>query len=64
MKCFWNNDFSDEENAVINYDWFHPEDCKRYDIEEIEKWFKDNNLKITHKFQDFYGITMHGIKKD
>ncbi len=62
MKCYWNNDLTFDENAVINYDWYHPQDCSRHTIEEIEKWFLDKELKTTHKYEDFYGITMHGIK--
>ncbi|OQA11549.1 MAG: hypothetical protein BWY67_00868 [Bacteroidetes bacterium ADurb.Bin397] len=62
MKCFWNNNLSFEENAAINYDWYHPQDCSRHSLEEIRKWFKDAGLKITHEFVDFYGITMRGTK--
>jgi len=62
MKCFWSNDMKFEENSVINYDWYHPQNCERYDVEEIRDWFKQTNLKITHEFVDPYGITMHGVK--
>lgn len=62
MKCFWNNEFSFEDNAVINYDWYHPQDCTRHSIEEVELWFAENNIKINHKFVDFYGITVKGMK--
>ena len=59
-KIFWNNEFNFEDNAVINYDWYHPQDCTRHTAEEVRAWFKENNLKITHEFVDFYGITMRG----
>ena len=62
MKCFWNPDISFHENAVINYDWYHPHNCSRHTIEEITDWFKSENLKITHSHSDFYGITMKGFK--
>jgi len=62
MKCFWNDNLSFHDNAVINYDWYHPQDCSRHTIEEVRKWFADARLNIAHEHVDFYGITMRGIK--
>jgi SAM-dependent methyltransferase len=62
MKCFWNPELGFEQNSAINYDWYHPQNCSRHTIEEIEGWFQKANLKITRSYQDFYGITMHGTK--
>ena len=59
-KLFWNDEFSFEDNAVINYDWYHPQDCTRHNVEEIREWFIQNGLTITHEFVDFYGITVKG----
>lgn len=59
-KIFWNNEFSFEDNAVINYDWYHPQDCTRHTIEEVREWFTQNGLTITHEFVDFYGINIKG----
>lgn len=59
-KIFWNNEFSFEDNAVINYDWYHPQDCTRHTIEEVREWFTQNGLTITHEYVDFYGITVKG----
>tara|TARA_B110000046_G_scaffold185692_1_gene228621 strand:- start:2577 stop:3458 length:882 start_codon:yes stop_codon:yes gene_type:complete len=63
MKCFWTDKMSFNENSVINYDWYHPQNCERYEVEEIRDWFNNLNLKITHEFVDHYGITMHGVKR-
>ncbi|MES2131536.1 MAG: class I SAM-dependent methyltransferase [Bacteroidota bacterium] len=63
MKCFWNNELDFEQNSAINYDWYHPQNCTRHTMEEIKEWYTSNNLEITHAYEDFYGITMHGIKK-
>ena len=60
MKCFWNPDLSFHENAVINYDWYHPQLCSKHTTEEVRGWFQENNLTITHEYVDFYGITMRG----
>jgi len=61
-KIFWNNEFSFHENSVINYDWYHPQDCTRHTLEEVKSWFTENHLSVTHEFEDFYGITMSGKK--
>ena len=60
LKCFWNPEFGDEENAVINYDWYHPQNCSRHTMDEVLTWFGKANLRITWKFEDHYGITVHG----
>jgi len=60
-KCFWNNEFSFEDNSVINYDWYHPQDCSRHTLEEVKGWFAENDIKVNHEYEDFYGITIKGI---
>jgi len=60
MKCFWNAELSFKENVAINFDWYHPQICERYTVEEIRNWFKKEKIKINHEFVDFYGITMKG----
>lgn len=63
MKCFWSDNLSFKANSAINYDWYHPQNCERYEVEEIREWFKKNKLSVTHEFVDHYGITMHGLKQ-
>ena len=60
LKCFWNDAFTFEENAAVNYDWFHPQLCARYEPSEIESWFARANLTVVHRHVDPYGITMRG----
>ncbi len=62
MKCFWNPDINFEQNSAINFDWYHPQICERYEMAEIEKWFARKELTVTRAYEDFYGITMHGRK--
>lgn len=62
MKCFWNDEHSFEDNAAINYDWYHPQNCTRHTKEEVLQWFTDNNLKVIFSHTDFYGITVRGRK--
>lgn len=59
-KMFWNYEYNFEDNAVINYDWYHPQDCTRHTIEEVREWFTENGLKINYEHTDFYGITVKG----
>ncbi|MBL0191320.1 MAG: class I SAM-dependent methyltransferase [Saprospiraceae bacterium] len=61
-KIFWNDEFKFEDNAVINYDWYHPQDCTRHTLDEVSTWFESNNLKIVQHCVDHYGITMRGLK--
>lgn len=60
MKCFWNDGLSHQENIVINYDWYHPDDCTRHTLEEVKGWFKQANLSIVNEVVDHYGITVRG----
>lgn len=62
MKCFWNDQLSFHDNSAINFDWYHPALCSRHTLPEVETWFADAGLKIVHRFVDFYGITVRGIK--
>jgi len=60
MKCFWSDALSFEENAVINYDWYHPQLCTRHTLDEIRGWFGAAGLAVVQEHVDFYGITMRG----
>ncbi|MBL8080133.1 MAG: class I SAM-dependent methyltransferase [Anaerolineales bacterium] len=62
LKCFWNPSLSYEDNMAINYDWYHPQLCTRHTLEEVESWFLEAGLKIVHRYVDYYGITVRGIK--
>lgn len=63
MKCYWNDSLSSHENAVVNYDWYHPLKCSRHTIAEVLRWFSDANLEIVWEYQDMYGITVRGRRK-
>jgi SAM-dependent methyltransferase len=62
LKCFWNSQLSEQENVVINYDWYHPATATRHTIEEVEEWFAAAKLDIVHSFEDEYGITIRGVR--
>jgi SAM-dependent methyltransferase len=63
MKCFWNDRLSFEENAVINYDWYHPELATRHTPAEVRGWFRDAGLEIVHEHVDPYGVTVRGVRR-
>ncbi|MEX2577571.1 MAG: class I SAM-dependent methyltransferase [Verrucomicrobiales bacterium] len=62
MKCYWNPQLSFKDNAVINYDWYHPQDCTRHTLEEVLGWFDEAGLDVVHRNVDPYGITVRGTK--
>lgn len=41
MKCFWNDEFDFFTNNIINFDWYHPEFCFRFEPEEFRAWFAE-----------------------
>lgn len=62
VKCYWNPELLIEINNAVNFDWYHPSICSRHNPDEVEEWFRANNLHIVHKHVDEYGITMRGRK--
>mgnify|MGYP001034147089 CR=1 FL=1 len=62
MKCYWRQSLSDHENAVINYDWYHPQNCSRHTMNEVLEWFRGEKLSVVWQFEDMYGIVVHGVK--
>jgi len=63
MKCFWNPNLTFQENAAINYDWYHPQIATRHTIEEVKEWFMQEDLSILHEHIDYYGITVRGKRR-
>ncbi len=39
MKCFWNDGFDFFTNNIINFDWYHPQYCFRFEPDEFKAWF-------------------------
>jgi SAM-dependent methyltransferase len=62
MKCFHSDELDAEANAVVNYDWYHPDFCSRHTREEVRGWFEDAGLTVVHEHVDPYGITMRGTR--
>jgi arsenite methyltransferase len=62
FKCFWNDGLSMSENDAINFDWYGPQIATKHTMQEVLEWFEKAGLNVTHKFEDEYGITIHGQK--
>ena len=62
LKCFWNPEFSFHDNAVINYDWYHPQLCTRHTIGEVLEWCSEAGLRPVHQCVDHYGITVRAVR--
>ncbi len=58
VKCFWNSEMNYDQNVSINYDWYHPENCARYTLEEVKEWCREASVQIIHELVDHYGITI------
>lgn len=46
LKCFWNDDFSPNLNALVNYDWYAPQHASRHTPEEVRAWCAACGLEI------------------
>jgi SAM-dependent methyltransferase len=44
MKCFWNPEFTFDENVLVNFDWYHPAHASRHTEDEVRAWFIDSGL--------------------
>ena len=62
FKCFWNDRFTMDENNLINFDWYHPENAHRHTPEEVKSWFQKAELRIIHFDISESGITARGLR--
>jgi hypothetical protein len=46
LKCFWNDGFSPNLNALVNYDWYHPPYASRHTPDEVREWCDENGLSV------------------
>ena len=48
LKCFWSDDFSENLNVLVNFDWYHPPYASRHTEDEVRGWCDDCGLTISH----------------
>jgi SAM-dependent methyltransferase/uncharacterized protein YbaR (Trm112 family) len=58
MKCFWNEDFSENLNALVNFDWYHPPFASRHTPDEVRSWCAEAGLDIEHLDVSDSGISV------
>jgi SAM-dependent methyltransferase/uncharacterized protein YbaR (Trm112 family) len=58
LKCFWNEDFSERLNALVNFDWYHPPYASRHTDDEVRGWCADAGLEIEHLDLSESGISV------
>jgi ubiquinone/menaquinone biosynthesis C-methylase UbiE/uncharacterized protein YbaR (Trm112 family) len=64
IKCFWNDDFTHDENILVNFDWYHPAYTYRHSVEEVEQWTRDLGMKVlVLDTEDLSGISVLAEKK-
>jgi SAM-dependent methyltransferase len=64
MKMYYVEDFNLEELNHINFDWYSPINCYRFEPREIKNWLKECNL-IEKRFRvEPSGITVIAEKKE
>lgn len=62
IKCFWNDDFTYDENVMTNFDWYHPKYAHRHSPEEVKEWFENLGLKMIVFDVGESGISVRGEK--
>lgn len=62
LKCFWNPDFTFEENVHVNYDWYAPKYAWRHTEQEVCEWIKESGLTLTNLHIEESGITVRAIR--
>ena len=46
IKAFWNDEFSFDENVLVNYDWYHPAFTFRFTPEEVRARAEGMGLEV------------------
>ena len=46
LKAFWNDDFSENLNDLVNFDWYSPPYASRHTPEEVEAWCGESGLGV------------------
>jgi len=58
LKCFWNDDFSENLNVLVNFDWYHPPYASRHTEDEVRAWCDDCGLSVSHMDVSESGISV------
>ncbi len=62
FKCFWKEDFSFDENNLVNFDWYHPQYAHRHDPQEMREWFEEAGLEVEFFQTIKSGVSVIGLR--
>jgi SAM-dependent methyltransferase len=63
LKCFWNDDFSENLNDLVNFDWYHPPYASRHTEEEVRGWCDGLGLAVEHLDNGDAGISVVAVRR-
>lgn len=63
VKAFYDKSYSLEEMNHINFDWYRPLNCYRFEPEEIEGWLAKTGLEKVRVVVEEAGITAVAVKR-
>jgi SAM-dependent methyltransferase len=64
LKAFWNDEFSERLNALVNFDWYHPPYASRHTEEQVRGWCADAGLEVEHVDLSESGISVLARRPD
>jgi len=61
-KAFYKEEYKIDEINHINFDWYRPSNCYRYESKEIYQWLDECNYKVERFIKEDSGITVVATK--
>ena len=58
VKCFWNDDYDLETNAMVNFDWYRPPYAYRYTPDEVREWVVSGGMELVYCDECASGISV------
>jgi SAM-dependent methyltransferase len=58
LKAFWNDEFSERLNTLVNFDWYHPPYASRHTEREVQAWCDAAGLEVEHSDLSESGISV------
>lgn len=58
LKCFWREEFSENLNTLVNFDWYHPPYAFRHSVDELLRWSGNAGLQTVHLHEGESGISL------
>jgi arsenite methyltransferase len=60
VKCFYNEELGEEYSALVNVDWYHPQNASHHTRDEVIDWFTKNEIEGV-RFTDVEGWEHSGF---